>query len=107
LRIDKAICLIFAKTSTQCLAGALRLRASDTGVSGFNHAPCSRSFIMKKSLIIASVLAMFASLSFAEAPAAPAAESASVAAPAKHKHKHHHKGHKKHHAASGASAASK
>ena len=60
---------------------------------------------MKKSLIIASALALFASLSFAQMPAAPvtpAAETASGVAPAKHKH--HHK-HKKHHAAAAAAAS--
>lgn len=65
---------------------------------------------MKKSLLVASVLALFASMSFAQAQTAPMSETASAAsAPAKHK-KHHkavHK-HKRHHkAASAASGASK
>lgn len=62
---------------------------------------------MKKSLLIASVLALFASMSFAQAQTAPMGEPAAASAPAKHK-KHHkaaHKAHKKHHKA--AAAASK
>lgn len=60
---------------------------------------------MKKSLLIASVLALFASMSFAQAQPAPMGEPAAASAPAKHK-KHHkaaHK-HKKHHMAAGAAS---
>ncbi|KGM41270.1 hypothetical protein JY96_17655 [Aquabacterium sp. NJ1] len=64
---------------------------------------------MKKSLLVASVLALFASMSFAQAQTAPMGEPAATAsAPAKHK-KHHkaaHKSKKHHKAASAASGAS-
>jgi hypothetical protein len=57
---------------------------------------------MKKSLLVASVLALFASMSFAQA-SAPMGEAAAASAPAKHK-KHHKAQHKKHHKAKAASA---
>lgn len=66
---------------------------------------------MKKSLLVASVLAFFASMSFAQAQTAPMGEPAAATASAPAKHKKHHKAshkHKKHHkAAAAASGASK
>jgi hypothetical protein len=68
-------------------------------------------FIMKKSLIIASMLGLFAASSFAQTPAPAAAEPVKASAPAKHAvHKAHkakkaaaHKVKKAHAAASAAS----
>ena len=63
---------------------------------------------MKKSLlatpVLALVLALFASMSFAQGTA-PMGEPASASAPAKHK-KHAKAKHKRHHAKAASSAAS-
>jgi hypothetical protein len=66
-----------------------------------------KELIMKKSLIVASLLSLFAAASFAQTPAESAsAPAAKASAPAK-SGKHHKASHKAKHAAAAASAASK